>query len=54
MVHLLLVIGAILLIIWIVGLTTRRTYGGLLHVVLVIALILFVIWLLRYSGVLNF
>ena len=44
---LLLVIGIILLVLWLVGLLTRKTMGGLVHLALVIAVILLVIWLLR-------
>jgi hypothetical protein len=43
----LLVLGLILLIAWIAGIGTRRTYGGLVHIALVVALILLIVWLLR-------
>jgi hypothetical protein len=43
----LLIIGIILLVLWLVGLGTRRTYGGLVHIALGVALILLIIWLLR-------
>ncbi len=37
---------AILLILWIVGLITSYTFGGLLHIILVVAIILLIIQLL--------
>ncbi|MFH0768329.1 MAG: lmo0937 family membrane protein [Chloroflexota bacterium] len=43
----LLIIGVILLILWLLGLLTRFTLGGLVHLALVIAVILIIIWLLR-------
>ena len=43
----LLVIGIILFVLWLLGLLTRRTLGGLLHLAFVIAVILIVIWLLQ-------
>jgi len=43
----LLVLGIILVVAWLAGLGTGRTYGGAVHVVLVIAVILLVIWMLR-------
>jgi hypothetical protein len=43
----LLTIGIILFILWLLGLVTHRTLGGLVHVALVIAVILLIIWLLR-------
>ncbi len=43
----LLVVGIVLLVLWMVGLGTRNTMGGLVHVALVIALILILIYLLR-------
>jgi len=43
----LLVLGIIFLLAWLVGLGTRRTFGGLVHVALVVALILVIIWMLR-------
>jgi hypothetical protein len=36
---------AILLILWILGLITSYTFGGLLHIILVVAVILLVIQL---------
>jgi hypothetical protein len=44
---LLLIIGIILFVLWLLGLLTRRTMGGLVHLALVIAIILIIIWLLR-------
>ncbi|MCJ7744049.1 MAG: lmo0937 family membrane protein [Dehalococcoidales bacterium] len=44
---LLLIIGIILFVLWLLGLLTRRTLGGLVHLALVIAIILIIIWLLR-------
>lgn len=38
---------AILIILWLAGLATSTTLGGLIHLLLVIALIIFVVNLLR-------
>ncbi len=46
MLHLLVVIGIILLVLWALGLITRRTLGGGVHVLVVIAVILIVLWLI--------
>jgi len=46
MLHLLVVIGIILLILWALGLITRRTLGGGVHVLVVIAVVLIVLWLI--------
>jgi hypothetical protein len=46
MLHLLVVVGIILLILWALGLITRRTMGGGVHVLVVIAVILIVLWLI--------
>jgi hypothetical protein len=46
MISLLLIIGIVLLILWLLGLISGRTFGGGVHLLLVIALILIVIWLL--------
>ncbi len=46
MVHVLIVIGVILLILWVLGLITGRTLGGVVHALAVIALILVVVWLI--------
>lgn len=46
MVHILIVIGVILLILWVLGLITGRTMGGVVHALAVIALILVVVWLI--------
>ena len=43
----LLIIGIILFVLWLLGLLTRRTLGGLVHLALVIGIILIIIWLLR-------
>ena len=44
---LLLIIGIVLFVLWLLGLFTRRTLGGLVHLALVIAVILIIIWLLQ-------
>lgn len=36
----------ILLVLWLIGLVTSNTFGGILHLLLVIALVIFVIRLL--------
>jgi FtsH-binding integral membrane protein len=46
MLFLLLVAGIILFVLWMLGLLTRRTLGGLVHLALVIAIILIIIWLI--------
>ena len=46
MIHILLVIGIILFILWVLGLVSRRTFGGFIHIALVIALILVILWLI--------
>jgi hypothetical protein len=43
----LLTIGIILLILWLLGLLTAHTFGGVLHVLLVIALIVIVVRLIQ-------
>ena len=43
----LLIIGIILVALWVLGLITSFTLGGLIHVLLVIGIILIVIWLIR-------
>jgi hypothetical protein len=45
MLHLLLVVGIILVVLWALGLITKRTLGGGLHVLLVIAVVLIILWL---------
>ena len=45
MLHVLLVIGLILFVLWLVGLITGRTMRGGLHALLVIAVILVILWL---------
>jgi hypothetical protein len=42
-----LTIGIILLILWLLGLITAHTFGGVIHVLLVIALVMVVLRLLR-------
>jgi hypothetical protein len=44
MLHILLVIGIILGVLWVLGLVSRRTFGGFVHIALVIAVIFIVIW----------
>jgi hypothetical protein len=46
MLHILVVIGLILLILWALGLVSGRTLGGGIHALLVIALILIILWLI--------
>ena len=45
--NLLLVIGIILLIGWIAGVSTSVTLNGLIHIALILAIILIIIWLLK-------
>jgi hypothetical protein len=45
MLSLLLVVGVILVVLWALGLITKRTMGGGLHVLLVIAVVLIILWL---------
>ena len=45
MLHLLLVVGIILVVLWALGLITKRTLGGGLHVLVVIAVVLIILWL---------
>ncbi|MBN2183901.1 MAG: lmo0937 family membrane protein [Candidatus Krumholzibacteriota bacterium] len=40
-------IGIVLLILWLLGLITAHTFGGVLHVLLVIAVVMVVIRLLQ-------
>ncbi|MBN1884847.1 MAG: lmo0937 family membrane protein [Candidatus Krumholzibacteriota bacterium] len=40
-------IGIILLILWLVGLLTAHTFGGVLHVLLAIALVVIIIRLIQ-------
>ena len=47
MLTLLLVIGIILAVLWVLGLVSRRTFGGFLHIALIIAVILIIIWLIK-------
>jgi hypothetical protein len=37
----------LLLVLWLVGLLTSTTFGGLIHILLVVALIVFVVRLLQ-------
>ncbi len=43
----LLIIGIVLFVLWLLGLLTHFTLGGLVHLALVIAVILIIIWLLK-------
>jgi hypothetical protein len=40
-------LGAILLILWLIGTATAHTFGGFVHVLLVAALIMFVLRIIR-------
>ena len=44
LVDLLLIIGAVLLVLWALGLVTSYTMGGGIHFLAVIALVLFIAW----------
>jgi hypothetical protein len=46
-VEMLWTIGIILLILWLVGLVTAHTFGGVIHALLIIALVVFVIRLIQ-------
>lgn len=41
------IIGIILLVLWLVGLITANTFGGVIHVLLVIALVVLVVRFLQ-------
>jgi hypothetical protein len=43
----LLIIGIILFVLWLLGLFTLPSLGGLIYIALVIAVIFIIIWLLR-------
>jgi hypothetical protein len=43
----LLIIGIILIVLWLVGLLTSFTLGGLIYILLAIGVVLLVIWLVR-------
>ncbi len=43
----LVTIATILLILWILGLVTSYTIGGLIHILLVVAIIMFLIRIIR-------
>ncbi|MGD0352289.1 MAG: DUF5670 family protein [Dehalococcoidia bacterium] len=43
----LLIIGIILLVLWLLGLFTLPSLGGLIYIALVIGVIFIIIWLLR-------
>ena len=45
MLALLLVVGIILVVLWALGLITKRTLGGGIHVLVVIAVVLIILWL---------
>jgi len=44
MIHLLLVVGGVLVVLWLLGLVSAYTLGGFIHVALVIGLVLVVAW----------
>jgi preprotein translocase subunit SecY len=44
MIHLLLVVGLVLFVLWLLGLITSYTLGGGIHVLLVIAVISMIAW----------
>ena len=46
-VEMLWTIGIILLVLWLLGLVTAHTFGGVIHVLLVIALVVIVIRLIQ-------
>lgn len=39
-------IAIILLVLWLLGMVTGQTFGGVLHVIIVVALVIFVVRLL--------
>ena len=41
------IIGIVLLILWLLGLLTAHTFGGVIHVLLIIALVLIIIRLIQ-------
>ncbi len=43
----------VLLVLWLLGLITSYTFGGMLHILLVVALVLLVISLFQRRRVLN-
>jgi flagellar biogenesis protein FliO len=43
--NLLLIIGAILVVLWLLGLVSSYTLGGFIHIALAIGLILVVVWI---------
>ena len=43
----LLIIGVVLFVLWLLGIVTSRTLGGLAHIALVIAVIFIIVWLLQ-------
>jgi hypothetical protein len=47
MANILLIIGAVLVILWLLGLVSSFTLGGFIHVALVVGLILVVVWLVQ-------
>ncbi|MBN1460628.1 MAG: hypothetical protein JXA57_13925 [Armatimonadetes bacterium] len=49
MINLLLIIGIVLVILWLLGLVTSTTMGGLIYVALVVGIILVVVWLVTRS-----
>jgi len=46
MLIILLIIGIILGVLWLLGLVSRRTFGGFLHIAIIIAVILIIIWVI--------
>jgi hypothetical protein len=48
-VNLLLIIVAILVVLWLLGIAVPGfSFGGLIHILLIIALVVLVIWLVQY------
>ena len=45
--NMLFTIAVVLLILWLVGLVTSYTLGGILHILLVLAIILFIVGLVQ-------
>jgi len=44
-------IAVVLLVLWLLGLVTSYTLGGVLHILLVIAVVMFILGLVRGRGV---
>ena len=47
MFDILLIVGAALLVLWLLGLVSAYTLGGFIHVALVIGLVLVGVWVVR-------